>query len=203
VLTIYPDFLPCDIFASVYYRHCYRAFSAHHGAEKGITPVEFCKKLEAQYSKMHAELSATMPARRLHQKNIQSYKIQWQSFKSSRTCLLCLRRAPEHVLRCGHSICDTCTRIFGVKEDGMEYSYRFTRCLLCDTRAFLKIRIKPPTAGSRLLVLDGGGIRGSFTLQALQALERHRRLPYPIYDEFDLSLGTSSGKLTRSCVICY
>ncbi|CAN9183590.1 unnamed protein product [Alternaria alternata] len=46
--------------------------------------------------------------------------------------------------------------------------------------------------GSRLLVLDGGGIRGIFTLQILRALDQHRKLPYPVYDEFDLTLGTST-----------
>ncbi|CAN9279721.1 unnamed protein product [Alternaria alternata] len=60
-------------------------------------------------------------------------------------------------------------------------------CLYC-----LFLRLKPPTAGSRLLVLDGGGIRGIFTLQILRALDQYRKLPYPIYDEFDLTLGTST-----------
>ncbi|CAN9376446.1 unnamed protein product [Alternaria alternata] len=63
-------------------------------------------------------------------------------------------------------------------------------CLYC-----LFLRLKPPTAGSRLLVLDGGGIRGIFTLQILRALDQHRKLPYPVYDEFDLTLGTSTGGL--------
>jgi patatin-like phospholipase/acyl hydrolase len=75
----------------------------------------------------------------------------------------------------------------------MEYTYLMTRCILCQQSGEITVRVKPPTAGSRLLVLDGGGIRGAFTLQALKALERERRLPYPLYDEFDLALGTSSG----------
>lgn len=76
----------------------------------------------------------------------------------------------------------------------MEYSYHMTTCILCQRAVNVMVRIKPPTAGSRLLVLDGGGIRGIFTLQILQAVEKHRRLPYPVYDEFDLALGTSTGK---------
>jgi patatin-like phospholipase/acyl hydrolase len=55
------------------------------------------------------------------------------------------------------------------------------------------VRIKPPTAGSRLLVLNRGSVRGALTLQILKALDEHRRLPYPIYDEFNLALGTSTG----------
>jgi predicted patatin/cPLA2 family phospholipase len=76
----------------------------------------------------------------------------------------------------------------------MEYSYRISQCILCQSKDELTARLKPPTAGSRLLVLDGGGIRGIFTLHILQALDRYRKLPYPIYDEFDLTLGTSTGE---------
>jgi hypothetical protein len=75
----------------------------------------------------------------------------------------------------------------------MEYAYRILRCILCQLPSELEVRLKPPTAGSRLLVLDGGGIRGAFTLQVLQALDKYRKLPYSIYDEFDLALGTSTG----------
>lgn len=67
-------------------------------------------------------------------------------------------------------------------------------CILCQKSTRLIARLKPPTAGTRLLVLDGGGIRGIFTLQAIKALDLVRNLPYPIYDEFDLALGTSSGR---------
>ena len=50
-------------------------------------------------------------------------------------------------------------------------------------------------------MLDGGGIRGIFTLQILRALDQYRKLPYPIYDEFDLTLGTSTGECRSFCHI--
>lgn len=50
-------------------------------------------------------------------------------------------------------------------------------------------------------MLDGGGIWGIFTLQILRALDQHRKLPYPIYDEFDLMLGTSTGECRSFCHI--
>lgn len=76
----------------------------------------------------------------------------------------------------------------------MEYAYCISQCILCQSKGKLTIRLKPPTAGSRLLVLDGGGIRGISTLKILHALDQYRKLPYAIYDEFDLTLGTSTGK---------
>ena len=58
--------------------------------------------------------------------------------------------------------------------------------------------MKPPTAGVRLLSIDGGGVRGVLPLQALENLEatlnRLTGLSGPIQEHFDLALGTSSGK---------
>jgi patatin-like phospholipase/acyl hydrolase len=79
----------------------------------------------------------------------------------------------------------------------MEYAYRISQCILCQSKDELTVRLKPPTAGSRLLVLDGGGIRGIFSLHILHALDKYRKLPYPIYDDFDLTLGTSTGEYAR------
>jgi patatin-like phospholipase/acyl hydrolase len=84
----------------------------------------------------------------------------------------------------------------------MEYSYTISQCFLCQSKGELTVRLKPPTAGSRLLVLDGGGIRGIVTLQILLALDKYRKLPYPIYDEFDLTLGTSTGEYPLFISIC-
>jgi hypothetical protein len=146
------------------------------------------------YCHFYSELeTGRLTASELHQQNLQSLQINWSAFRSSRICLVCIRRKPEHCLQCAHACCDVCACIFGTMGQQMEYSYRLTQCILCQSPTELEIRLKPPTAGSRLLVLDGGGIRGAFTLQILQALDKHRKLPYPIYDEFDLALGTSTG----------
>lgn len=75
----------------------------------------------------------------------------------------------------------------------MAYSYLVAQCVLCNSAEQLTVRLMPPTASSRVLVLDGGGVRGVLTLQMLHALEVHRRLTYPVYDEFDMALGTSTG----------
>jgi len=71
-----------------------------------------------------------------------------------------------------------------------------SHCILCKHREDSTIRLKPPTAGPRLLVLDGGGVRGAFTLLALKALEDNRQLPYSLREEFDLVVGTSSGEFS-------
>ena len=58
--------------------------------------------------------------------------------------------------------------------------------------------MKPPTAGVRLLSIDGGGVRGVLPLKALGNLEAtFNRLAGPsgpIQEHFNIALGTSSGK---------
>jgi len=154
--------------------------------------TRFCSELEKE----------ALTAVQLHNKNLQDIPIDWNTIYSSQLCLYCLFRKPEHSLRCGHALCDSCACKFGSKRQQMEYSYCISRCILCQSKSELTVRLKPPTAGSQLLVLDGGGIRGIFTLQILHALDQYRKLPYPIYDEFDLSLGTSTGMYRTIFDIC-
>lgn len=48
------------------------------------------------------------PIRRLHARNISSFYQEVggaSKFNSHATCLCCLMRPPEHVLRCGHVLC--------------------------------------------------------------------------------------------------
>jgi hypothetical protein len=151
--------------------------------------------LKAIFSRFCAELDKeTLTAVELHKRNLQAIPIDWNTVHSSQLCLYCLFRKPEHSLRCGHALCESCICRFGTKRQQMEHLYSVSQCLLCQSKSELVLRLKPPTAGSRLLVLDGGGIWGIFTLQILRALDQYRKLPYPIYDEFDLMLGTSTGE---------
>ncbi|KAL9078313.1 MAG: hypothetical protein Q9157_002776 [Trypethelium eluteriae] len=54
----------------------------------------------------------------------------------------------------------------------------------------------PPTAGARILSLDGGGIRGVVPLVYLRKIEEHiSGFGAPIQDYFDLVCGTSAGGL--------
>lgn len=48
------------------------------------------------------------PIRRLHARNITDFYVEFggaSKFNSHATCLCCLMRPPEHVLRCGHVLC--------------------------------------------------------------------------------------------------
>lgn len=75
------------------------------------------------------------------------------------TCLACITHPPEHMLRCGHSICDRCVV---VNDEGAFPDCSgcvVKQCPLCFQRIKNDVTIKPPMAGIRVGSLDGGGMR--------------------------------------------
>ncbi|KAH6984141.1 hypothetical protein EDB80DRAFT_243266 [Ilyonectria destructans] len=83
----------------------------------------------------------------LHAKSYRKYQDQWLSLRTRNTCLLCIRRVPQYELRCGHSICEHCVRVFGhASEEGPRF-FAVPPCFLCGASAGLHMRVRPPTAG--------------------------------------------------------
>ena len=119
----------------------------------------------------------------------------WSKLRSNITCLLCLRCKPEHVLPCGHSKCDKCVQLWGIGQLGSECYYRVDMCLMCQVACTKFIRLKAPTAGIRILSLDGGGIRGIVILEMMASLQMSLNPDLRVQDLFDLVVGTSAGSL--------
>lgn len=129
----------------------------------------------------------------LRSKHLAATAPLWTAMKSTRSCLVCLRHGPEHVLSCGHANCDTCISIFGKCTPGAEYRFTVSRCVLCLARTELCARLKPPTTGPCVLTIDGGGVRGVVALIFLSALQEQLGACYPVQEYFDSVMGTSSG----------
>ncbi|KAK6428218.1 hypothetical protein LTR95_015640 [Oleoguttula sp. CCFEE 5521] len=70
-------------------------------------------------------------------------------------------------------------------------------CLVCgQSDQPATIQLLPPTAGIRVLSLDGGGVKGIIPLTFLGQLEKHlAEFQIPIRDRFDFVCGTSAGGL--------
>ncbi|KAF8248857.1 FabD/lysophospholipase-like protein [Wilcoxina mikolae CBS 423.85] len=116
---------------------------------------------------------------------------------SHTTCFSCLMSVPIHTLCCGHVICERCVLSYSPKTTP-NHLRRVDFCPLCCNinnpwPSAWEIIIKPPTAGLRILSLDGGGIRSIVQLVILKELERVIDLNIPIQDFFDLIIGTSGG----------
>jgi hypothetical protein len=153
---------------------------------------------ELEREKDNPEASGPLgPIRRLHARNISSFYRAVgaaPSYNSHTTCLCCLMRPPEHVLRCGHVLCTECVKAFGtVRNCTMEMK----KCPLhidgCKWKNPCRIRIKPDFAGVRILSLDGGGIRGIAELEVLYQMQEKLGVKIPISAFFDLIVGTSTG----------
>ena len=78
-----------------------------------------------------------------------------------------------------------------------------TRCPVC-LDVFPKpfqIRPQPPTAGGRVLSLDGGGVKGIIELEILQQLCDLVGGDLSVDNLFDMVVGTSIGKLISRIVV--
>ncbi|KAK3996362.1 hypothetical protein QBC44DRAFT_403535 [Cladorrhinum sp. PSN332] len=119
--------------------------------------------------------------------------------KKQRTCLACLSNAPTNMLPCKenqHGICEDCIRRYAGSKRHQSI-VKLNRCPLgCHlAQTPWSIRVKPKTAGPRVLALDGGGIRGIIQLAILLEIERAIGLQIPIQEFFDLVIGTGSGSI--------
>ena len=81
-------------------------------------------------------------------------------YRSNSSCLCCLMDTPRHPLPCGHAICSSCIKDYGVMFN--RYNYRLDNCPLhlknpeWDPNSVI-IRFKPDLASPRVLSLDGYG----------------------------------------------
>ncbi|KAI0179862.1 FabD/lysophospholipase-like protein [Hypoxylon sp. FL1284] len=117
------------------------------------------------------------------------------NFVSYSACLCCLRELPECALPCGHVLCLPCIQIYGVRTS--RTTVEISRCPLHVRDVIASppwvVATKPRHAGSRVLCLDGGGIRGVTQLQVLTELEKVLGSDLPIQLFFDLMVGTNTG----------
>ena len=139
------------------------------------------------------------PEARLIEKRKQSrasFQRIWRGIKSNKTCLSCVQAVPDHVLGCGHSYCPRCVQELGDLSGKSECAWDMS-CWLCfedSGQEIHTVQLRPRCAGTRILTLDGGGVRGIVELTVLDALKNTIGLEsIPIKDMFDLIVGTSTG----------
>lgn len=122
-------------------------------------------------------------------------QVAW--IRSHSTCFCCLMDLPEHLLPCGHAVCERCARACGtLHQDSLVVSW----CPLHPTATKWPcpkvIKYKPQQAGIHVLALDGGGVRGVVQLEILRGIEQALGNQLPVQAFFDLIVGTGTGGLT-------
>ncbi|KAF2741923.1 FabD/lysophospholipase-like protein [Sporormia fimetaria CBS 119925] len=153
--------------------------------------------METMLTRMESDAAPT--ALQQHQRQLTLIRKYIHSLKSAKTCLCCLMMMPEKVFACGHSVCNICIQRFGKRPRTERHTFTFTACPICGEKQRVSTySLIPPTAGIRILCIDGGGIRGVIPLTFLKHLESDPRLSYighPIREYFDYVCGTSAGGL--------
>lgn len=114
--------------------------------------------------------------------------------ETHQVCLACLRNSsPEHKFPCEHIFCETCCTELGDWSEEDPHLYQFRKCPICAISCDVRVRVKPATAGVRVLSLDGGGIRARVPIQFLRVLEQMIGIDMPVQEHFEFGYGTSSG----------
>ncbi|KAJ5475413.1 hypothetical protein N7539_007700 [Penicillium diatomitis] len=158
-----------------------------------LTPEYETEVVTCHFTNM-VKLLPEKPSAVLRREQLASLSGRMCCLKSHHICLFCLLRSAQHVLSCGHTLCDSCAQIFGTPVAGGEYQFLVKGCLCCLYPRPLLISVLPPTMSASILAIDGGGVRGVIPLEFLTLAAEHLA-PCSIQDVVDLAIGTSSGAL--------
>ncbi|KAI2627754.1 hypothetical protein GGR54DRAFT_430692 [Hypoxylon sp. NC1633] len=115
---------------------------------------------------------------------------------SHTACFCCLFGRAEHFLPCGHVLCSACVSTYGTprKNTGFEIMQCPIEGATDRIYSPWTIQLKPKSAGTRIMTLDGGGIRGIVELEVLRQIEIALG-GVAIQYFVDLIVGTSTGGL--------
>jgi hypothetical protein len=93
-------------------------------------------------------------------------------------------------------MCETCISIgeFTRPVKGRESYYDVTVCPQCRAEVHCEVRLLPATCRVRFVAFDGGGSRGIVSLGFMEELRKALGLQYPVQENVDYAIGTSSGR---------
>ncbi|KAH6714025.1 hypothetical protein BKA61DRAFT_689470 [Leptodontidium sp. MPI-SDFR-AT-0119] len=134
-----------------------------------------------------------------HRKLMHSYAYVWQDISSNTICLSCLARKPDSTLRCRHSFCETCIIIHGRIDIEERWVIDVDNCPVCDNLCRASIKLKPPTAGVRALVLDTGDHKD---FDILSTFLNEAALDLELRECFDIVNGSGLGAWVAIERIC-
>lgn len=191
------DFDPRAVFRELYRDACADAGDLQTRRELSdlpVVPVDLVERLENEIPARFSQFKRSGSSREAHRRVLNATRAHWTPPSSEATCFCCIRRRPQYYLPCGHWICQPCVRVFCHPHANDPWLLRVDACMLCGRAMDLWIRVKPDTATTRVLSIDGGGARGRAPLEFLRVLEETIGLPYPVRRHFDVVFGTSSGE---------
>ncbi|KAJ5084790.1 hypothetical protein NUU61_009369 [Penicillium alfredii] len=186
---------PCVVFRTLYRPAILQGYFRSKALWTDQWPEEQTDLVERHFSTFFDRLSQTeRSSMHIREEQLMSQSGRLCRVRSNHICLYCLFRTAQHILACGHALCDRCAQIFGTPTTGLECQFTLKGCLCCLYQRPLIVDILPPSVSPTVLAIDGGGVRGVIPLEFLLLVQEHLR-PCAIQDVVDLTLGTSSGGL--------
>ena len=187
-------FNPCHVFRTLYHPLVLHGIESFANCRQ-LSGELICTDIEAQMTDMLSHMDrGRQSALELRIERLRRHSQYWALLKTTRTCLYCVRRKPEHIFDCGHAICDVCVAMLGEPTRGLEYFFDISNCILCQAKICFRARIMPPTCRVRFISIDGGGSRCIVSLEFVHALQNAIGLDYPVQEHFDFGIGTSAGQ---------
>ncbi|KAJ5035237.1 acyl transferase/acyl hydrolase/lysophospholipase [Bipolaris maydis] len=196
LLASYPPRAHDYLFENIYSEPCRTAISSYTpfaGIQKKFVAAILC-----EFRAMFTDYKVNgLPSRDNHRKTLTLHHTHLAEFRSHQSCFSCFMRMPEKVLPCGHALCDACIRTLGIRSRFEKNTYDIPECVLCGVNyRNSTFRFVPPTAGIRILSIDGGGVRGVIPLAFLKHIDSLLApLCCSVKDQFDFVCGTSAGGL--------
>jgi hypothetical protein len=182
-------FLPDMMFDRYYAAQCLEAAHDLPSVSAAMLQVN----VKRNFTTFFTDLENGKPSRLIRYEDMVSIAPQLNILKTTQTCLFCVRICPEHLLPCGHSICDTCVSRFGKSLFGMPHRFQLSKCLICLDEIDFVAWEELATINPCILSIDGGGIKGIVALEFLGALQEALGPDIPLQVYFDLVVATSSG----------
>lgn len=179
-----PDFRPDEVFTCLYY-------SAFQKLGETLRVSNLCRDVEKLFVGIALQnFRSKTPFAQTHLSILQSMSTHLFPLHNFGTCLCCFVRAPEHTFSCRHRFCSCCVKIYG--QNLKSFHYTLNRCLLCRNHNSNEFRVRPATAGTRVLVL--GGSTPENTAQFLEDLQHEIGLvTMHLAEHFDVILGFDFG----------
>lgn len=108
-------------------------------------------------------------------------------------CSVCLVQNPTFTLDCRHGLCSACVAQIG--QESSPWRFQLASCILCRSQNLSPLIMRPPTAGLRILQVDG--TRPTAMWQLLRDLRHSTSLnSVPFWEHFDSAIGHDIGRYT-------
>ncbi|KKZ63933.1 hypothetical protein EMCG_00242 [[Emmonsia] crescens] len=183
------DFMPDELFSELYQTLCQDALikvSSRFGLVAGMSSITFLVSIKKCMQSL-----ADSPEQHLSIQN------GWRSVTAQRFCQACPWDGAFHMLPCGHGLCEWCAWRSSQRHR-LGTMCQWHECPVCGVSLAFQKRLRPPHAGYRVGLYDGGGVLGIVELIILKEIVKTvRHLGLEHERVFDLEVGTSTGNPTH------